>query len=115
MGPKASHGSYDRPSKTPRGGSIAKDAVLDVVRRPDGTPVDPQVVTQFNCLQQTGSFCPSMSNGPSMSTAGTAMTGSTSTSTMMSPASAQTASGQAALDALFALMAAQDIDLGLGF
>jgi hypothetical protein len=49
-----------------------------------------------------------------MSSAEPAMTGSTSSSTLTSPARAQAASGQAAADALFALMA-QDIDLAFGF
>src|SRR5262249_964915 len=65
----------------PRGGSIAKDAFLDFVKRPDGTPVDPEVVIQFISLQQTGKFSPSLSNGASVQ--------------------------QAAVDALFALAGIQ--------
>jgi hypothetical protein len=41
----------------PRNGAIAPDAFLKNVLRPDGSPVDPEVATQFLCLQQTGSFC----------------------------------------------------------
>jgi hypothetical protein len=40
----------------PHAGAIAKDAFLDSVKRPNGTPVDPGFTTTFNCLQQTGSF-----------------------------------------------------------
>jgi len=40
----------------PRFGAIAKDAFLDHVSFPNGTPVDPGFVTNFNCLQQTGQF-----------------------------------------------------------
>jgi hypothetical protein len=65
--------------------------------------VDPQVLTQFNCLQQTGDFCPSASNGPA------AMSSSSSPASM----SAQTTPNQAAADALFALMGSQGSDLGL--
>src|SRR6516225_582191 len=95
----------------PRGGSIAKDAFLDVVRRSDGTPVDPEVVTQFNCLQQTGAFCPSASNGPTATSNSTSSSPATSPSTMFSPSvvqsanasptrtSAQLSSDQAAFDA----------------
>ena len=40
----------------PRAGAIAKDAFLDSVRRPNGTPVDPAFTANFNCLQSVGSF-----------------------------------------------------------
>lgn len=40
----------------PRNGAIAKDAFLDQVRKPDGTPLDPAITTNFNCLQTTGDF-----------------------------------------------------------
>jgi hypothetical protein len=42
----------------PRFGGIAPDAFLDTVRRPDGTPVDPRISANFECLQKTGKFCP---------------------------------------------------------
>ena len=41
----------------PRGGAIAKDAFLVSVLKADGTPLVPNLVTQFNCLQKTGNFC----------------------------------------------------------
>jgi hypothetical protein len=41
----------------PTGGAIAPDAFLDTVRRADGTPVDPQITANFECLQKTGQFC----------------------------------------------------------
>jgi hypothetical protein len=41
----------------PRFGGIAKDAFLDVVRRPDGTPLDPRIEKNFQCLQKTGNSC----------------------------------------------------------
>jgi len=65
--------------------------------------VDPEVLTQFNCLQQTGNFCPSSSNGPA------AMSSSTSSSTTMST---PIISGQMAADAFFALAGNQKEDLG---
>ena len=40
----------------PRAGAIAKDAFLDSVKRPNGTPVDPGFTKNFNCLQSVGSF-----------------------------------------------------------
>ena len=61
--------------------------------------MDPEVVQQFNCLQQTGNFCPSSSNGP------TAMSSSTSSSTTMS---SSTTSRQAATDAFFTLAGGQE-------
>ena len=48
MDRRASPGSCDPSLKDPRAGSIAKDAFLET------TEVDPNVQTQFNCLQQTG-------------------------------------------------------------
>jgi hypothetical protein len=84
--------------------------------------VDPEVVAQFNSLQQTGNYIPSgatgsttMSNGAnSLST-----TGSSGTSTMNSASnSLTTTSGnsapiQTAVDAFFALTGTLDGDLGL--
>jgi hypothetical protein len=73
--------------------------------------VDPEVVAQFNCLQQTGNFCPSASNGPT-TMSGTAnslsTTGDSSTTTRGNSAPIQTA-----VDAFFALMGTQDSELGL--
>jgi hypothetical protein len=40
----------------PRAGAIARDAFLDTVQKPDGTPLDPAFTRNFNCLQQTGNF-----------------------------------------------------------
>ena len=65
--------------------------------------MDPEVVTQFNCLQQTGDFCPSASTGPA------AMSSSSTTS---APVSNSTISRQAAADAFFALAGMQEDDLG---
>jgi hypothetical protein len=86
-----------------------------VVRRPDGTPVDPEVVAQFNCLQQTGNFCPSMSNGPAAmsgntTAASTAVSSTAAFSALIS--STPTSQQAAALDAFFALVGQED-DLGL--
>jgi hypothetical protein len=41
----------------PTHGGIAPDAFLDVVRRPDGTPLDPRITKNFECLQKKGQFC----------------------------------------------------------
>jgi hypothetical protein len=41
----------------PQNGAIAPDAFLDVVRRPDGSPLDPAIAKNFQCLQTTGRFC----------------------------------------------------------
>jgi hypothetical protein len=41
----------------PTRGGIAKDAFLDVVRRIDGSPLDPRITANFQCLQETGQFC----------------------------------------------------------
>jgi hypothetical protein len=61
--------------------------------------VDPEVVTQFNCLQQTGNFCPSTSNAASPRTSATP-----SPTTI----SGSTASSQPlAVDAFFALAGEQ--------
>jgi hypothetical protein len=40
-----------------RAGAIAPDAFLETVHKLDGTPLVPELVTQFSCLQSTGSFC----------------------------------------------------------
>lgn len=42
----------------PTKGGVAPDAFVDTVRKPDGSPVDPQIAASFNCLQKTGQFCP---------------------------------------------------------
>jgi len=71
--------------------------------------VDPEVVQQFNCLQQTGNFCPSTSNGPTaMSSTANSLstTGDSSTTTSGNSAPIQTA-----VDAFFAVMGAQEGDL----
>ncbi len=34
------------------------DAFLEDVRKSDGTPLIPKVRANFNCLAQTGEFCP---------------------------------------------------------
>ena len=41
----------------PRNGAIAPDAFLDVVRKRDGSPLDPAIARNFSCLQSTGRFC----------------------------------------------------------
>ena len=41
----------------PRDGAIAPDAFVHPVLKPNGMPVDPEVMTQFLCLQQSGNFC----------------------------------------------------------
>jgi hypothetical protein len=43
--------------KDPRGGSIAPDAFLEIVRLSDGTALVPNTEKQFLCLQKTGNFC----------------------------------------------------------
>jgi hypothetical protein len=74
--------------------------------------VDPEVLTQFNCLQQTGNFCPSASNGPApMSSSATPST-QMSSSTTSAPVSNSTISRQAAADAFFALAGMQEDNLG---
>ena len=76
--------------------------------------MDPEVVTQFNCLQQTGDFCPSASTGPAaMSSSSTTSPTPMSASTAPSPTtSALTAPQLAAADALFALMGTPDDGVG---
>lgn len=46
----------------PRNGAIAKDAFLDQVLQPDGTPQNPQMTANFISLQATGQF-PNNGNG----------------------------------------------------
>jgi hypothetical protein len=46
----------------PRNGAIAKDAFLDQVRQPNGTPQNPQLTANFNSLQRFGIF-PGNGNG----------------------------------------------------
>jgi hypothetical protein len=41
----------------PTRGGIAMDAFLDTVRRVDGSPLDPRIAANFDCLQETGEFC----------------------------------------------------------
>ena len=41
----------------PTAGAIAKDAFLDTVQFPNGTPVDNRFNKTYACLQSTGSFC----------------------------------------------------------
>lgn len=41
----------------PAHGAIAEDAFLDIVRRPDGRPLDPRIERNFHCLQTKGQFC----------------------------------------------------------
>ncbi|HKV39280.1 MAG TPA: hypothetical protein VJX67_08710 [Blastocatellia bacterium] len=41
----------------PRGGAVAPDAFLDVVRKPNGQPLDPAFLQNFLCLKFTGKFC----------------------------------------------------------
>ncbi|MBV9180907.1 MAG: hypothetical protein JO356_06310 [Acidobacteria bacterium] len=41
----------------PTQGGIARDAFLDTVRRPNGTPIDPRFTHTFECLRDTGQFC----------------------------------------------------------
>jgi hypothetical protein len=45
--------------KDPRGGAIAPDAFLAIVRRIDGTvlPAEREFERQFNCLQTSGDYC----------------------------------------------------------
>jgi hypothetical protein len=50
--------------------------------------VDPEVVTQFNCLQQTGNFCPSASNGPAAMSSNMTSSPTMSTAATMTSASA---------------------------
>jgi hypothetical protein len=84
--------------------------------------VDPQVVAEFNCLQQTGNFCPSTSTGSAeMSSSTNSSSGSSSTSSptmnsaSQSPSSvsAHPASIQTAVDAFFAVMGTPQGELGL--
>ena len=46
----------------PTQGGIAPDAFVDTVRKQDGSPLDPQITKEFNCLQKNGQFCP-LANG----------------------------------------------------
>ena len=41
----------------PTQGGIAPDAFVDTVRKQDGSPLDPQITKEFNCLQKSGQFC----------------------------------------------------------
>ena len=66
--------------------------------------MDPEVVTQFDCLQQTGNFCPSSSNGPAAMSGGGAAS-PTTTGARANPRLAAT-------DAFFALMGTPDDGLG---
>jgi hypothetical protein len=42
--------------KDPRSGGIAFDNVLSPVRKPDGSPLEPELLRQFNSLQSTGDW-----------------------------------------------------------
>jgi hypothetical protein len=42
--------------KDPKNGGIAFDNVLSFVRQPDGSPLEPEFVRQFNSLQSTGDW-----------------------------------------------------------
>src|SRR5262245_26745925 len=91
------------------------DAFLDFVRRPDGTPVDPEVVAQSDSLQQTGDYIPSGSHGPS-SSSGSSRTPSptmNSASQPRSSLSAHPASSQTAVDAFLVVLSTPDLALGL--
>jgi Ricin-type beta-trefoil lectin domain-like len=46
----------------PTHGGIAPDAFVDTVHKQDGSPLDPQITNEFNCLQKNGQFCP-LANG----------------------------------------------------
>ena len=75
--------------------------------------MDPEVVAQFNSLQQTGNYIPSGSSGPTaMSSISSSPTTSSSITASMSMSAPATHS-HAAADALFALMGTQAGDLGL--
>jgi hypothetical protein len=100
------------------------DAFLDFVRRPDGTPVDPEVLAQFISLQQTGDYIPPgpRSQGPtgtinstdsSPASSGTSSPPMDSASQPPSSLSAHPASSQTAVDAFFAAMNTPDLALGL--
>lgn len=45
----------------PTQGGIAQDAFADVVHKPNGALLDPDISNNFNCLQKTGQFCPLVS------------------------------------------------------
>ena len=49
----------------PTRGAVASDAFVDTVRKPDGSPLDPQISASFNCLQKNGQFC-ALANGTYM-------------------------------------------------
>src|SRR5215469_16469633 len=34
-----------------------KRAFVDVMRKSDGSPLDPRITANFNCLKETGEFC----------------------------------------------------------
>ena len=74
--------------------------------------MDPEVVTQFDCLQQTGKFCPSAANGP-MTTSSSPSPAATPASAPSPATSANPAPSPAAVDALFALMGTPDGGLGV--
>jgi hypothetical protein len=85
--------------------------------------VDPEVLTQFNCLQQTGNFCPSMSNAASPMSS-SSLSPTTTTSNTASPATHSSTSSvlgtgassgltEKGVDAFFAFLAADDGELEL--
>ena len=66
--------------------------------------MDPEVVAQFNCLQQTGNFCPSTSNGPTpMSSSSTSPAPMSSTSPAPMSNSTGQVGQQVAHDLVFAV------------
>jgi hypothetical protein len=85
---------------------LAQDALLDFVKRPDGTLADWQVVTQFNCLHRTGNLCPSMSDAASRMSSGS--------TTSSPPVRISTSSQQSVVDDLFALLGMPDYLRHLG-
>jgi len=74
--------------------------------------VDPEVVQQFNCLQQTGNFCPSASNGPT-TMSGTANSLSSPMNLASDSLTSNSAPIQTAVDAFFAVMGTQNGQLEL--
>ena len=87
--------------------------------------MDPEVVAQFNSLQQTGNYIPSGSSGSTGTSSSSSASPATSSfnppsshvknsSSMSLPmVNAPTTSNQAAVDALFAQMGTRDGNLGL--
>jgi hypothetical protein len=74
--------------------------------------VDPEVVNNFNCLQQTGNFCSSSSSGDTAMSSNTSSAAPMGSTTLSSSMANSTISRHAAADALFALAGMQKDDLG---